>query len=85
MVVIGCNVSEDQDMKSAQQKLDYEKLTVPEKILYLQDLWDKIAEVPDEVEITDAQREELDRRLKDYEESPDEGSSWEEVRKRVRS
>ena len=41
--------------------------------------------VPESVTLTDAQREELDRRLEDYHRHPDEGSSWETVKSRILS
>jgi putative addiction module component (TIGR02574 family) len=38
----------------------------------------------DQLTLTQAQIEELDRRLADYEKNPEEGAAWEEVRDRVR-
>lgn len=60
-------------------------LSVPERIQLVEDIWDTIAEVPDEVELSTAQREELDRRLEAYHLNPDEGSPWGMVRERLRS
>jgi len=34
-------------------------------------------------ELTHAEREELDRRLKDYEENPSEAVSWDELKRRL--
>ena len=59
---------------------DFDELTVAEKILFVQKLWDRIAEQPDEVEVPDSQRRELDRRLDRLEEDPDQTISWQEVR-----
>lgn len=39
---------------------DPDELSVPEKILRVQDLWDDIARSPRDVEITPAQREEAE-------------------------
>ena len=50
-----------------------------------EDIWDTIAEVPDEVRLTAEQKAELDRRLNAYHQNPDEGSPWEMVRERIRS
>ena len=36
-----------------------------------------------QVPLTQAQREELDRRLDDFQNHPDQGSCWEEVRERI--
>lgn len=41
--------------------------------------------VPERIAHTTAQREELDRRLEDYRQHSEEGSPWEEVRKRILS
>ena len=58
-------------------------LSVPEKILRVQDLWDEIARSPREVEITSAQREEAERRLRKHESEPGGYSTWEDVRRRL--
>lgn len=55
-----------------------------ERILLVEDLWDSIAAVPESVPVTEAQREELDRRLQAYHENPHEGSPWHEVKERLR-
>jgi putative addiction module component (TIGR02574 family) len=62
---------------------DVLELSVPERIQLVEDIWDSIATVPQPLPLTDAQREELDRRLEDYRQHPDEGSPWEEVKSRI--
>ncbi len=66
-------------------KADVLRLSVPERIQLVEDIWDTIAEVPEEVGLTDEQKSELDRRLEAYHLNPDEGSPWEMVRERIRS
>lgn len=67
-------------------EVDFEQMSPAEKILHVQDLWDRIAETPQEVELTDEQRAELARRLEAHRADPDRGSpSWREVRDRVRA
>ena len=58
-------------------------LSVPEKILRVQDLWDDIARSSREVEITPAQREEAERRLRKHESDPGEYSSWDDLKLRL--
>jgi putative addiction module component (TIGR02574 family) len=58
-------------------------LSVAERIQLVEDIWDSLAGVPESVTLTDAQREELDRRLEDYHRHPDEGSPWETVKSRI--
>ena len=59
-------------------------LSVAERIELVQDLWDSIAAVPDEVKLTEAQKQELDRRLQEYHKNPAAGSAWEEVKASIR-
>jgi len=64
---------------------DADGLSVPERIQLVEDIWDSIAEVPEEVGLTDEQKAELDRRLAAYHQNPDEGAPWGMVRERIRS
>jgi putative addiction module component (TIGR02574 family) len=60
-------------------------LSIPERIQLVEDIWDTIAEVPEEVTLTDEQKTELDRRLDAYHLNPNEGSPWGVVRERILS
>lgn len=60
-------------------------LSVAERIQLVEDIWDTIVEVPDEVDLTDLQKAEIDRRLDAYHRSPEEGSPWDTVRERILS
>jgi putative addiction module component (TIGR02574 family) len=66
-------------------RADVLSLSVPERIQLVEDIWDSIAEVPEEVVLSDEQKAELDRRLEAYHQNPDEGSPWGMVRERIRS
>jgi putative addiction module component (TIGR02574 family) len=59
------------------------ELPVSERIQLVEDLWDTIAEKPDDIRLSPAQKEELDRRLDRLEESPDEGTDWRELKTRI--
>jgi putative addiction module component (TIGR02574 family) len=59
------------------------ELSVSEKIQRVQDLWDDIARSPREVKLTQAQREEAERRLRRHEANPAEYTSWEDLRRRL--
>lgn len=63
---------------------DYRSLSIPERILLVEEIWDSIVAEQESVEVTPAQKDELDRRLAAYEANPTEGSSWEEVKSRLR-
>ncbi len=56
------------------------QLTIPERIQLVEDIWDSIASVPEQIALTPAQRDELDRRLENYRLHPGDGSPWEVVR-----
>jgi putative addiction module component (TIGR02574 family) len=66
------------------RKVNFEGLSVAERILYVQDLWDRIAGEPEQVPVTPEQREELDRRLEEHAASPEAARPWTEVVSRVR-
>jgi putative addiction module component (TIGR02574 family) len=70
-------------MTGEPEQRDPAELSVPEKILHVQDLWDDIARSPRDVEITPTQREEAERRLLAHESNPQECSSWEEIKRRL--
>ena len=58
-------------------------LPVAERIYLLEQIWDSIVEDEQAFDLTDAQRSELDRRMAAHEASPQRGSPWEEVKKRL--
>jgi putative addiction module component (TIGR02574 family) len=62
---------------------DVLELPIAERLRLVEAIWDSIAEAPEGLELTDAQRAELDRRLAEYERNPDAGSPWPEVRARI--
>ena len=62
---------------------DILKLPVAERVRLAQALWESIAAVPDAVTLSEAQRQELDRRWEAYEKDPSLGSPWADVRARI--
>ncbi len=65
--------------------IDISILSPEERLELLGQLWQSLAATPDAIPLTDAQREELDRRLDDLEQEGPVGISWEEVVRRIRS
>ena len=59
------------------------QLTVAERIQLAEDIWDSVAAFPEAVPLTDAQKEELDRRLQAYAQNPSEGISWDELKDKL--
>lgn len=74
---------EGQAMKSS-SITQYIKLSVPERIQLVEDRWDNIAEMPEELPLTKAQQAELDLRLNRYHRNPEEGSLWGYVKENIR-
>lgn len=64
---------------------DVLELPVEERLELVGNIWDSIAQVPDAVALTEAQRAELDRRLEAYRRNPKAGSPWAEVKARILS
>jgi putative addiction module component (TIGR02574 family) len=60
--------------------VDIAELSVAERIQLVEDLWDSLATTPDAIPVTQAQRDELDRRLQTYRDNRSEGASWEQVK-----
>jgi putative addiction module component (TIGR02574 family) len=59
------------------------KLPVPERLRLVEAIWDSIADVPEAIALSDAERAELDRRLEAFLKNPREGSPWPEVKARI--
>jgi putative addiction module component (TIGR02574 family) len=55
-------------------------LSPSERILLVEEIWDRIAAEPATVPLLHAHRAELDRRLDALEKNPDPGRPWAEVR-----
>ncbi|MEA5553855.1 addiction module protein [Anabaena cylindrica UHCC 0172] len=64
-------------------KVDISELSIAERIQLAEDLWDSILEQQEELPLSQAQQQELDRRLENYKKNPTNGSSWEDVKKRL--
>jgi putative addiction module component (TIGR02574 family) len=59
-------------------------LPVEERVQIVDAIWDSISAVPEALPLTEWQREELDRRLAEFEADPETGSTLEEVFARIR-
>jgi len=68
---------------STVNKIDIQELSQSERILLAEQLWDSITDDQDTLEVTDAQMKILQQRLAAYKASPNEGTSWEQVKKEM--
>jgi putative addiction module component (TIGR02574 family) len=71
-------------MSPTLKSLGIDQLSMAQRILLVEEIWDSIAAEKEEVPITEAQRQDLQRRLAAYEANPKAGSSWDEVKARLR-
>ena len=62
-----------------------EQLSVAERIQLVEDIWDSIASVPENLSLTEKQGQELDGRLAAYRQDSNGGSSWAEVKARLKN
>lgn len=62
----------------------FDQMTPAERILHVQDLWDRIAAEPDAVPLLEGQRAELRGRLAQHEADPAASIPWEVAREQVR-
>ena len=56
------------------------ELPVEERLKLVEALWESIAECPEALELTTAQKQDLDRRLAAYERDPAAGVPWAELK-----
>lgn len=56
------------------------KLSISDRILLVEEIWDTIAEENQAFELTDAQKRELDRRLAAARANPTHGRTWDEIK-----
>jgi len=59
-------------------------LSVADRLRLLEEIWDSLAETPEAIPVTDAQRKELARRRHAHADNPAATKSWAEVRARLR-
>lgn len=62
---------------------DILSLSIAERMELIGDLWDSMAEVPEAIALTEAQKTELDRRLDAHRHDPTAGAPWPVVRDRI--
>ena len=65
------------------KSLGIERLGIEERLTLIEEIWDSIAADSAAVPLTQAQRDELDRRIADHEANPDDVVSWEEVKTKL--
>jgi putative addiction module component (TIGR02574 family) len=69
----------------SKRAVDIAALTPEERLSLLEQLWDSLTATPEVIPLTEAQRDELDRRLDDLEVDGPVGIPWEDVLSRIRN
>jgi putative addiction module component (TIGR02574 family) len=70
-------------MSPTLKSLGIDHLSVAQRILLVEEIWDSIAADAEQLPVTDAQKQDLERRVAAYEANPKAGSTWEEVEARL--
>ena len=62
---------------------EFFRLTLPEKLQLVEDLWDSIALEAESLPLSDWQKAELDRRDAEYRQNPSLAGDWEDAKRRI--
>ena len=74
------HVDEDTNMHRSIHDLGIDRLSVAERIALVQAIWDSVADAVQQMPPSSDELEELDRRLADDEQNPDDVVDWQTVR-----
>jgi len=72
-------------MSQTLKALGIDQLSVAQRILLVEEIWDSIVAEVEDLPLTEAQKQDLELRLGEYNDNPDAGSSWDDVRARLRA
>lgn len=61
------------------------RLSVPERVRLVQDIWDTLQPTAEDLPLTEEQREIVDSRLEEHRRDPGSAVPWEEVKARLES
>ena len=70
-------------MSTTLATLGVDHMTVSERLRLVEAIWDSISDAPDDLELPEWQRQELERRLAVADADPSGGIPWEELRTRL--
>lgn len=78
----------DQSLSEVSMNVEFRplfELALSEKLQLVEDLWDSIALIPEQIPVLDWQKAELAERKAAYLQDPGSGRSWEAVKERIRN
>jgi putative addiction module component (TIGR02574 family) len=64
---------------------EIKNLNVLDKLEIVEDIWQSIVTSNEKLPVSSLHKKDLDQRLKEYQNNPDDGSTWEEAKKRIDS
>jgi putative addiction module component (TIGR02574 family) len=67
------------------KSLGIDRLSIDDRMRLLEEIWDSVADEQPDLPLSDAQKQDLDRRIASCEANPTAGSSWDEVKSRLGS
>ena len=70
-------------MAQVSNRLNIRELSIEERILLAQDIWDSIVAEEESLTLTEFERQELDSRMETYDVALERGITWEAFKKRV--
>jgi putative addiction module component (TIGR02574 family) len=70
-------------MSPTLKALGIDRLSVAERLLLVEEIWDSIADQQSEIPLTEPQQTDLQRRLAEYQANRQAGSTWEAVKARL--
>lgn len=59
---------------------EIQKLSIAERILLVEEIWDSIARENEAFELSSAQKAELEKRSQSFSSNPSQGRTWEEIK-----
>ena len=60
------------------------KLSVPERILMVEAIWDSIVDKDEKIELSEDTKKLIDERIRSHRENPEDGSTWTDVKSRIK-
>lgn len=70
-------------MSRMMEALGIDRLSVEDRLQLVEEIWDSIAASPELAPLTEAQKQDLDRRVADLEANPENVVTWDEIKARI--
>lgn len=71
---------EDHAMPPKLMALGIDRMSIADRLELIEAIWDSVADHPDEIPLTEAQKQELDRRLDAHRADPGKAIPWEVIK-----